>query len=120
MNPNVWRRRRDAYIQSQAVGRERCVDLVQPRAVVQVEPAIDRGKCQLRRRITVGGEVAVFERVRNLRFINRFGEEVVRQRRCCRYRDQPGSVAPLDVKLGMDGCFGFSPLIDVPDLHAGR
>ena len=28
-------------------------------------------------RITVGGEVAVFERVRNLRFINRFGEEVV-------------------------------------------
>ena len=27
--------------------------------------------------ITVGGEVAVFERVRNLRFINRFGEEVV-------------------------------------------
>ena len=45
----------------------------------------------LRRRITVGGEVAVFERVRNLRFINRFGEEVVRQRRCCRYRDQPGA-----------------------------
>ena len=40
----------DAYIQSQAVGRERCVDLVQPRAAVQVEPAIDRGKCQLRRR----------------------------------------------------------------------
>ena len=40
----------DAYIQPQAVGRERCVDLVQARAVVQVEPAIDRGKCQLRRR----------------------------------------------------------------------
>ena len=39
----------DAYIQPQAVGRERCVDLVQARAVVQVEPAIDRG-CQLRRR----------------------------------------------------------------------
>ena len=31
--------------------------------------------------ITIGGEVAVFERVRNLRFINRFGEEVVRARR---------------------------------------
>ena len=40
----------DAYIQPQAVGRERYVDLVQPRAVVQVEPAIDRGRCQLRRR----------------------------------------------------------------------
>ena len=61
--------------------------------------------------ITVGGEVAVFERVRNLRFINRFGEEVVRPRRCYRYRDRAGSVAPLDVKLGMAGCFGFSPLM---------
>ena len=61
--------------------------------------------------ITVGGEVAVFERVRNLRFINRFGEEVVRPRRCYRYRDRAGSVAPLDVKLGIDGCFGFSPLM---------
>ena len=61
--------------------------------------------------ITVGGEVAVFERVRNLRFINRFGEEVVRPRRCYRYRDRAGSVAPLDVQLGMAGCFGFSPLM---------
>ena len=57
--------------------------------------------------ITIGGEVAVFERVRNLRFINRFGEEVVRPRRCYRYRDRAGGVAPLDAKLGIDGCFGF-------------
>ena len=63
--------------------------------------------------ITVGGEVAVFERVRNLRFINRFGEEVVHPRRCYRYRNRnrSGGVAPLDVKLGMDRCFGFSPLM---------
>ena len=61
--------------------------------------------------ITVSGEVAVFERVRNLRFINRFGEEVVRARRCYRYRDRAGGVAPLDMKLGIDGCFGFSPLM---------
>ena len=61
--------------------------------------------------ITVGGEVAVFERVRNLRFINRFGEEVVQPRRCYRYRNRAGGVAPLDVKLGIDGCFGFSPLL---------
>ena len=61
--------------------------------------------------ITVGGEVAVFERVRNLRFINRFGEEVVQPRRCYRYRNRAGGVAPLDVKLGIDGCFGFSPLM---------
>ena len=40
----------ESEIQPPADGRERCVDLVQPRAVVQVEPAIDRGRCQLRRR----------------------------------------------------------------------
>ena len=43
--------------------------------------------------------------------INRFGEEVVRRRRCYRYRDRDGGVSPLDVKLGIDGCFGFSPLM---------
>ena len=61
--------------------------------------------------ITVDGEVAAFERVRNLRFINRNGEEVVQPRRCYRYRNRSGGVAPLDVKLGIDGCFGFSPLM---------
>lgn len=61
--------------------------------------------------ITVGGEVALFDRVRNLRFINRFGETVVRPRRCYRYRDREGGVAPLDVKIGMDRCFGFSSLM---------
>ena len=61
--------------------------------------------------ITVACEVAVFERVRNLRFINWFGEEVVRWRRCYRYRDRAGGVVPLDMQLGIDGCFGFSPLM---------
>ena len=55
--------------------------------------------------------MAVFEQVCNLPFINRFGEEVVHPRRCYRYRDRSGGVAPLDVKLGIDGCFGFSPLL---------
>ena len=62
-------------------------------------------------RIMVDGEVAVFEQVRNLRFINRFGEHVVRARRCYKFRNQPGSFAPLDAKLGIEGCFGFSPLM---------
>lgn len=44
-------------------------------------------------RITVDGEVAVFDQVRNLRFINRFGETVVRARRCYKYLNQPGSFA---------------------------
>ena len=32
-------------------------------------------------------------------------------RRCYRYRNRAGGVAPLDVKLGIDGCFWFSPLM---------
>ena len=62
-------------------------------------------------RIMVDGEPAVFEQVRNLRFINRFGEYVVRPRRCYKLLNQPGSFAPLDAKLGIEGCFGFSPLM---------
>ena len=53
----------------------------------------------------------MFERVRNLGFINRFGEEMVRARRCYRYRDRARGVAPLDIKVGIDGCFEFSPLL---------
>ena len=62
-------------------------------------------------RIVVEGEVAVFEQVRNLRFINRFGEEVVRPRRCYKFVGKRGGMAPLDAKLGIESCFGFSPLI---------
>ena len=61
--------------------------------------------------ITVGGRVAVFKRVRNLRFINRLGEEVVRPRPCYRDRDRAGGVAPLEITLGIYGYFGFSPLM---------
>ncbi len=67
-------------------------------AMVQELACLDEPTCV--NQISVGGEVTVFERVRNLRFINRFGEEVVRPRRWFRYRDRGGSVAPLDVKPG--------------------
>ena len=62
-------------------------------------------------RIMVNGEVAVFDQVRNLRFINRFGEHVVRPRRCYKFLNQRGSFAPVDAKLGIKGCFRFSPLM---------
>ena len=62
-------------------------------------------------RIMVDGEVAVFDQVRNLRFINRFGEYVLRPRRCYKFLNRPGSFAPVDAKLGIEGCFGFSPLM---------
>ena len=45
-------------------------------------------------RIVVDGEVAVFEQVRNLRFINRFGEYVVRPRRCSAPPRRPVSASP--------------------------
>ena len=42
-------------------------------------------------RIMVDGELAVFDQVRNLRFINRFGEHVVRPRRCAARSRYPGA-----------------------------
>ena len=82
--------------------------------VQEVVAGLDEPTCA--NQISVGGVVAVFERVRNLRFINRFGEEMVRPRRCYRYRDRGGSVAPLDVKVGLSGCVGFSPMMIRPQV----
>ena len=62
-------------------------------------------------RVVVGGEVAVFSGMRNLRFINRFGGQTVRARRCYKYLNRSGGYYPLDEKLGLDVCGGFSPLL---------
>ena len=59
--------------------------------------------------VTIGG-MTVFERVRNLRFISRFGEGVVRPRRCYGAAIGPEACRP-GCELGIDGCFGFSPLM---------
>ena len=69
--------------------------------------------------ISVGGEVAVFERVRNLWFINRFGEEVVRPRRCYRYRTAAERGA-AGSEAGAGCVLRILTADDVPDLHAGR
>src|SRR4030042_1911530 len=45
-------------------------------------------------RIVVEGKVAVYDGKRNLRFINRFGEETVRARRCYKYVEQAGGYYP--------------------------
>jgi hypothetical protein len=58
-------------------------------------------------RVVVGEKVAVFDGVRNLRFINRFGGVTVKPRRCYKYLNHKGGYYPLDEKLGMDGCGGF-------------
>ncbi len=62
-------------------------------------------------RVVVDGEVAVFSGVRNLRFINRFGGQTVKARRCYKYLKKGGGYYPLDEKLGLDVCGGFSPLL---------
>ncbi len=41
-------------------------------------------------RVEVAGEVAVFSGVRNLRFINRFGGQTVKARRCYKYLKKGG------------------------------
>jgi len=62
-------------------------------------------------RVVVDEKIAVFDGIRNLRFINRFGGVTVKPRRCYKYLNHKGGYYPLDEKLGMDGCSGFSPLM---------
>jgi len=62
-------------------------------------------------RVVVDEKIAVFDGVRNLRFINRFGGVTVKPRRCYKYLNHKGGYYPLDEKLGIDGCSGFSPLM---------
>ena len=61
-------------------------------------------------RIYVEGKEARYRDTANLRLITRFGSEVLRKRR--RYFiEGEGGYCPLDEKLGVGGCAGFSPLM---------
>jgi len=62
-------------------------------------------------RLQVGQRTAVYSGKRNRRFRNRFGGEVVVPRRCYKYQEGPGGWSPLDEKLGLDRCLGYSPLM---------
>ncbi len=62
-------------------------------------------------RVVVEGEEAVYDGMRNMRFINRFGGVTLKSRRCYKYLKQQGGYYPLDEKLGVDRCSGFSPLM---------
>jgi hypothetical protein len=61
--------------------------------------------------VVVGDRVAVYSGERNLRYRNRFGGTTVIPRRCYKYRDGSGGWSPLDEKLGLDRCLGYSPLM---------
>lgn len=62
-------------------------------------------------RVWVQGQEAVFDQIRPMRFRNRFGGQTVRSRRCYKYRGRRGGYYPLDEKLGLDKCGGFSPFL---------
>jgi hypothetical protein len=62
-------------------------------------------------RVWVGDQEAVFDQNRPLRFRNRFGGITVRQRRCYKYLHRKGGYYPLDERLGLERCRGFSPLL---------
>jgi hypothetical protein len=61
--------------------------------------------------LRVGERTAVYAGMRNVRFRNRFGGTVVLSRRCYKYRQGGGGWNPLDEKLGLDRCLGYSPLM---------
>ncbi len=61
--------------------------------------------------VVVGDRVAVYAGKRNLRYRNRFGGTTVIPRRCYKYRDGSGGWSPLEEKLGLDRCLGYSPLM---------
>lgn len=72
-------------------------------------------------KITINDKQAVFSQKRNLRFINRFGYTTVISRRCYNYVNEKGGVCPLDIKIGMKNCFGFSPLMTyLQSLYGGE
>ncbi len=62
-------------------------------------------------RLAVNGKVAVYDGCRPVRFRNRFGGQTAVPRRCYKYVDEPGGWYPLDEKLALDKCLGYSPLM---------
>jgi hypothetical protein len=62
-------------------------------------------------KILLGEKEAVFRDMQNLRFKNRFGKEILRKRRAYKIKGVKGGYYPLDKKLGLDVCAGFSPLM---------
>ena len=62
-------------------------------------------------RLEVEGKVAIYKDMQNMRFKNRFGEEIVRKRRRYAIEGEATGYYPLDEKLGLEKYGGFSPLM---------
>jgi hypothetical protein len=91
---------------------ERVLKYVNRIGNMMVEEVVDGVKepC-VENQVYVEGEEAVYDQMRNMRFRNRFGGQTVRNRRCYKFLHQKGGYYPLDEKLGLDNCGGFSPLM---------
>ena len=62
-------------------------------------------------RVWLDGKQALYKGDTPLQFINRFGATVSRKRRGYRIEGQTGRWHPLDEKLGLHVCCGYSPLM---------
>ena len=62
-------------------------------------------------RVWVDGRKAIYKGESKVSFINRFGATVKRQRRGYRVDGETGRWYPLDEKLGLHLCSGYSPLM---------
>lgn len=65
----------------------------------------------LENHVILDGKHAFYKDMQNLRFRNRFGQEIVRSRRVYSVAGQSKGYYPLDEKLGMDKCWKYSPLM---------
>ncbi len=91
---------------------ERILEYVNKIGGLMVQEVVDRVSEPLfENRVYVEGQEAVYDGGRNLRFRNRFGGQTVRRRSCYKFLHKRGGYYPLDEKLGMDKCGGFSPLM---------
>ena len=62
-------------------------------------------------RVWVDGRKAIYKGESTLRFTNRFGHTVRRRRRAYQIEGTAGRWHPLDEKLGLQACSGYSPLM---------
>ena len=62
-------------------------------------------------RVEIDGKIARYRDMQNRRIRNRFGGVIVRPRRSYKVDGVVGGYYPLDEKLGLDRCAGFSPLM---------
>jgi hypothetical protein len=91
---------------------EKILDHVNRLGQIMVDEVVERvSEPVYENRVVVEGEEALYSGTRNLRFINRFGGVTVKPRRCYKYTQRGGGYYPLDEKLGIDRCSGFSPLM---------